>query len=314
FTQCAQVNDGESWQEILAAHFREPIRNFGVGGYGVYQAYNTAMRIEESDLAAKHVVLNVWDDDHLRNIDAARWIRVGWMHKDLPRGGGEDTYPVHGFPWAHVRYNLKRGNFVELPGLCKRTEDLRELADKDNFYEIFKDDHVVHLYALSQGLDAPVEYLEELAEEFDIEVDLRDPDVRQQEARKLHLAYGVRSTRFILNNLTDWAEEQEREVMVLLSYETPTVKTYIDTGFRFDAELLGYLEENNIPCVDCLEKAAEDYEDFSISIDEFLERFYIGRAGAQVFGHYNPHGNFWFAFAIRDALVDWLDPNPPSYR
>ncbi|MBS3762977.1 MAG: hypothetical protein KGZ25_06710 [Planctomycetes bacterium] len=314
FTQCAQVNDGESWQEILAAHFREPIRNFGVGGYGVYQAYNTAMRIEESDLAAKHVVLNVWDDDHLRNIDAARWIRVGWMHKDLPRGGGEDTYPVHGFPWAHVRYDLKRGNFVELPGLCKKAEDLRELAEKDNFYEIFKDDHVVHLYALSQGLDAPVDYLEELAEEFDIEVDLRDPDVRQQEARKLHLAYGVRSTRFILDNLTDWAEEQGREVMVLLSYDTPTVKTYIDTGFRFDAELLGYLEENNIPYVDCLEKAAEDYEDFSISIDAFLERFYIGRAGAQVFGHYNPHGNFWFAFAIRDALVDWLDPNPPSYR
>ncbi len=32
FTQCDQVNDGETWQEYHAAHFGEPIRNFGVGG------------------------------------------------------------------------------------------------------------------------------------------------------------------------------------------------------------------------------------------------------------------------------------------
>ena len=35
FTQCSQASDGETWQEYLAAHFGEPIRNFGVGGFGV---------------------------------------------------------------------------------------------------------------------------------------------------------------------------------------------------------------------------------------------------------------------------------------
>src|SRR5688572_23993677 len=44
-TQCHQVSDGETWQEVLAAHFGEPIRNFGVGGYGIYQAYRRMMRI-----------------------------------------------------------------------------------------------------------------------------------------------------------------------------------------------------------------------------------------------------------------------------
>lgn len=39
FTQCHPVSDGETWQEYLAGHLGEPIRNFGVGGYGVYQAY-----------------------------------------------------------------------------------------------------------------------------------------------------------------------------------------------------------------------------------------------------------------------------------
>ena len=105
FTQCAQVSDGESWQEILAAHIREPIRNFGVGGYGVYQAYRRAMSVEVTDIAAEYIVLNIWDDDHKRNLDAARWTRAAWICRDLPRGKAKakDAYPVHGFPWVHLR-------------------------------------------------------------------------------------------------------------------------------------------------------------------------------------------------------------------
>ena len=33
FTHCDQVSDGETWQEVLAAHLIEPLRNYGVGGY-----------------------------------------------------------------------------------------------------------------------------------------------------------------------------------------------------------------------------------------------------------------------------------------
>ena len=34
FTQCHQVSDGETWQEYLAAHLGEPIRNFRMGVFG----------------------------------------------------------------------------------------------------------------------------------------------------------------------------------------------------------------------------------------------------------------------------------------
>ena len=50
FTNCQQVSDGETWQEALAAHFGEPIRNFGCGGYSVFQAYRRAVAIEATDL------------------------------------------------------------------------------------------------------------------------------------------------------------------------------------------------------------------------------------------------------------------------
>ena len=315
FTQCAQVSDGETWQEVLAAHIREPIRNFGVGGYGVYQAYLRAMRTEViDDLAADHIILNVWDDDHLRNIDAARWIRVAWTHRALPRGEGADAYPVHGFPWCHLRYNLESGDFVECPGLCKDEDDLRKLADRDYYYQAFKDDEVAHLFTLREGGEAPTERLQAVAAAFGLDVNLADPERRIDDATKLHWAYGMRGTRWIIDTMRAWAEAQGRRLMVILSYDTPAVKTFVETGERFDDDIVRYLQESNVPYADCLLRAAEEYKQFSIPVEQYLERFYIPRAGAQVFGHYSPHGNFWFAWAIRGEVVDWLDPKPPAYR
>ena len=314
FTQCAQVSDGETWQEVLAAHFREPIRNFGIGGYGVYHAYLRAMRAEVTDVAAEYIILNIWDDDHLRNIDAARWMRVAWVHKDLPRGGGEGTYPAHGFPWAHVRYDLKQDGFVELPGFCKNDDDLRKLADRDYYCKAFKDDQIVHLFTLGEGGKAPTKELEKLAEVFGLKVNLRDPKTRMQHARKLHIAYGLRSTEFILDKMTAWAKRNNRKLMVLLSYNTPPVKQFIAKRTRFDQAIVEYLQSRNVLCVDTLKKAADEYKVYKLPVDEFLDRLYIPRAGAQVFGHYSPHGNFWFAYAIRREVVDWLNPKPLSYR
>lgn len=71
FTHCDQVNDGETWQEHLAAHLGEPVRNYGVGGYSVYQAYRRLKVIEtDPTRGADHVILNIFDDDHFRNLDA----------------------------------------------------------------------------------------------------------------------------------------------------------------------------------------------------------------------------------------------------
>src|SRR5256885_2648577 len=50
FTQCHQVSDHETWQEYLAAHLGEPIRNFGMGGYGFYQAYRRRSEEHTSEL------------------------------------------------------------------------------------------------------------------------------------------------------------------------------------------------------------------------------------------------------------------------
>ncbi len=316
YTQCAQVSDGETWQEVLAAHFREPIRNFGVGGYGVYQAYRRALRTEvQKDLAAEYIILNVWDDDHMRNIDAARWIRVAWMCRDLPRGR-KDTYPVHGFPWAHLRYDLKAGKFVECPGMCQRAGDLRKLVGGENFYNAFKDDHAAHLYCLREGGEAPVAELQQIAEALGVKVNLttKSKAKRTAEAVKLHYAYGMHSTMWIVNSLTDWCRDHGRKLLVLLSYDVPQVMEYLAKGTRFDELFVDFMEKRKAPYVDCLKKAREEFKDYKLTIPKFCEKFYVARAGAQVFGHYSPAGVFWFAQSIRKELVQWLSPKPPAYR
>jgi len=314
YTQCAQVSDGETWQEVLAAHFREPIRNFGIGGYGVYQAYRRAMRMEAiKDTAAEYILLNIWDDDYMRNIDAARWIRVAWMCRELPRGR-LDGYPVHGFPWMHLRYDLKKDKWIERPGMCKKVGDLQKLVGADNFYNAFKDDHVAHLYTLREGGLAPVDELETLAEALGVEVNLRNPKTRQADAKKLHIAYGIRSTMFTVDKFRKWCKTNKRKFMILLSYDVPTVAGYAKNGTRFDEEFVKFLNKEKYLYTDTLPLICDQYKTFKGTIAQFCETLYVERAGAQVFGHYNPYGNFKFAFAIKNALIEWLDPKPPAYR
>ena len=51
---------------------------------------------------------------------------------------------------------------------------------------------------------------------------------------------------------------------------------------------------------------AADFAKFRVGIDEYLARYFIG--------HYNPLGNFFCAFAMKDALIKMLAPAPPAYR
>ena len=100
YTQCHQVSDGETWQEVLAAHLQEPVRNFGVGGWSVYQAYLRMLK-EEQRAPAEFIIFNIYDDDHFRNLDSWRNIRVPkherFIEPTLPlRRGQRQGGPMRG--------------------------------------------------------------------------------------------------------------------------------------------------------------------------------------------------------------------------
>jgi hypothetical protein len=74
---------------------------------------------------------------------------------------------------------------------------------------------------------------------------------------------------------------------------------------RRDRKVLDALKDMRIPFVDVLEKHVADFGAFRLTPEEYAKRYYIG--------HYSPTGNHFFAFAIKDDLVTWLEPKPPAY-
>ncbi len=312
FTQCQQVSDGETWQEVLAAHLREPIRNFGSGGYGVYQAYRRARRIEDTDCAAEYIILNLFVDDHIRSLDAARWIRTAWNERERP---AEQAYPLHGLPWAHLRFDLARGEWVEKSSLCQDENDLRALCDKEKFATTFKDDTIVRLFLLENGGETDVSEFEALAEALGITVDLRNPAGRAQEAAKLHRHYGFKSTEFLFQErILPWLAQTGKKLLILLTYCQGTLTQFLRGEGRYDQEILDFLQSKNLLLVDMAEKHREEYSTFRGDVDQYISNHYVQAAGAAVFGHYTPKGNHFFAFATKNDLRKQLTPPPPAYR
>ena len=91
-----------------------------------------------------------------------------------------------------------------------------------------------------------------------------------------------------------------------MSYGGYTIKQFVDGGTRFDQRLVDYLKQQKLPYVDLMQAHAADAARFRLSTDDYLSRLFIG--------HYNPHSNFFCAFAIKDQLVKLFESKPSAYR
>jgi hypothetical protein len=304
-TQCHQVSDGETWQEQLAAHFGEPIRNFGVGGYGVYQAYRRLLRTEAKSCSAPFVVLNIFLDDHYRSLDAYRLLRLGKWWRDYDRS--LRTSMFHANPWQHVRIDPASGQLDERPNVCPTAQSLFNLCDRDFVVETFRDDLVVKL--LVGFATSDFEFLREheaLAATLGVSLDLSNAECGRLTAQRLYDACAFRSSLLLLEKLRHLLDEQGKKLLVLLSYGERTVAAVCQGAERPDADFVEALDKSRIPYADGLKSHQLDYQAFAVDGDTYVNRYYNG--------HYTPVGNHFFAFAVKDAIRNWLVPGPPAYE
>lgn len=300
FTQCHQVSDGETWQEYLAAHLGEPIRNFGVGGYGVFQAFARLRRMEQAAVQAPYLIFNLYDDDHRRTL--MRW-------RSFIINSERSSEMFHGNPWTHLRPNLDSGHWEEIPSACPTPAALRELVSLERTRAIMADHEFVHLTAMQEGVpDVPQDRVRRLAEWEEVKFDFTDAASRRQSAAKLGDYVARASTLHVMEQLHAFASQHGRRVMVVLSYGTRAALRACEGAPKLEANLalLGWLKERGIPTFDALDAHVADFAQFRIPTAAYLKRLYNG--------HYTPAGNQFFAFALKRALVDWLDPNPMAYQ
>jgi hypothetical protein len=290
FTHCDQVSDGETWQEYLAAHLQEPIRNFGVGGWSVYQAFRRMQFVEQDD-PAEYLILNVWSDDHYRNIDAWRSVRMG----RIPRW----TLP-------HLMVNVGAQTFEEMPNPCPTCEDHYKMCDPDWVWDRFKDDPTVRAYAAHRAdVPASEELVSWVAEGFGFSADAFGDLEPEARIEKMHREGALFATRCVIEMAEQFANTHERKLMVLLSFGSSHIRQSLLNQPLFDQTFLDWLSGRDTLVVDLRDAFRQDFARSSLDVDAYLTPFYNG--------HHTPRGNFFFAWGIKERVVDWLEPKPIPY-
>ncbi|WP_165251870.1 hypothetical protein [Paludisphaera soli] len=310
FTQGHQVSDGETWQEVLAAHFCEPIRNYGIGGFGVYQAYLRLLRHESTDEGAPYLIFNIWGDDHYRSL-------YTWRSLSFPPNVLESmsTVMFHANPWSHAGLD-DDGALVEHPNPCPDEESLYRLCDLDFVVDRFGGDEVTHLlYARSTGEAIDADVITRASKVAGLPApDLSGPEaVKRSAAAALH-GYAVRVGVRVMERLDAFCRERGKKLMVLMSYSSSSVWHACNRtppGDRDNVDwhpesFRAFLTSKSIPYVDTLPRHVADFAAYRLTAKQYVDRLYIG--------HYNPTGNHFFAFAVKDDLRRFLEPEPPAYR
>ncbi len=301
FTHCHQVSDGETWQEYLAAHLGEPIGNFGMGGYGVYQAYRRMLRTEASEEGRPYVILYLWGDDHLRSILRCRHVVI---YKSWDNTGDMFHNPF----WANVEMNLTTGELEEHENLLPTPEALYRMTDPDFLYESLKDDLMAQLFLyVGSGIDGlDRSRAARLAEILSVPCpDFAQPRERHLEAvNRLMWEYGFASTRHLVKKAAEWAARSDKRILFVVFCPT-ALREMLTRGTRYDEPLVRYFAESGLDWFDMTPVHVADYTQFSCGVEAYLRRYFIG--------HYSPAGNHFFAFAIKNRIVEWLDPKPITY-
>jgi hypothetical protein len=302
FTQCHQVSDGETWQEYLAAHLGEPVRNFGMGGYGVYQAYRRMLREERTDHGAEYLIFYIWGDDHIRSMLRCRHAIIyrKWDHQ-----GGK---MFHNNFWPNLEMDLETGRFLEKENLLPTRADLYRMTEPQWMVNHLKDDLALQLYAFRSGYirDLDRDRIDKLAGHLDFRMDWsRDADMSQQ-AGKLLDRYSLRATRFILEKARDFAKQSGKKLLVVLFDPYRAMGEMRLTGKRYDQEVVDFLSKERFNFFDMNEVHLRDFRNYNVPFSDYMKNYFIG--------HYNPRGNHFFAYSIKTQVVDWLDPKPITYQ
>ena len=74
---------------------------------------------------------------------------------------------------------------------------------------------------------------------------------------------------------------------------------------RYDQDFADYLRDGGFRVFDMNEAHRQDHATFNLCLEDYKRRYWIG--------HYGPAGNRFFAYSLKNVVVDWLEPKPRTY-
>ena len=118
--------------------------------------------------------------------------------------------------------------------------------------------------------------------------------------------YSIAATKVILSKTKEFADRNDKRLLVVLFDPSRVMKPLVEGKARYDQAIVDFLREHQFRYFDMNLVHVEDYKSFRIPFDQYMKRYFIG--------HYSPAGNHFFAYAIKDTIIDWLDPKPVTYQ
>ena len=298
FTQCHQVSDHETWQEVMAGHIQEPVKNFGIGGWSVYQAYLRMLK-EEKRTPAEYIIFNIYSDDHYRNLDAWRNIRANKHVRFIEP------------PLPFMKVDLKNKTYSEHSNPTPNKEDFYKLCEIDKTYKIFKDDFVAKIIIAHNKTDERNENLDfkeihALTQTHGIETAIDSNTTMSKVVNTYHRECALFSTKIIIEKIEQFAVENNKKVIFVLSYPAGYLAQAYEENQRWDQNIVDLIKSKNLPLIDLGQAHFDEFKQFNIELKDYLSKYFIG--------HYNPLGNMFCANALVSKLVKMMNPKPTPYK
>ncbi len=205
--------------------------------------------------------------------------------------------------------NLDSGRWEEAASPCPTPTALRDLLSFERTRALVAQHEHIQLTAMPESVpDVPPDRIRRLADWAKVKFDITDATSCRNSAVELGNIVARSSTLQVMEKLHAFATQHRRRLLVVLSYGTRAAQRACESGPKLaaDVALLQWLKDRGTPTLDALDAHVADFAQFRIPAAAYIKRLYNG--------HYSPAGNQFFAFALKNALVEWLDLKPIAYQ
>ncbi len=273
-----------------------------MGGYGVYQAYRRMIREEKTASAAPNLIFYIWGDDHIRSLLRCRHAII------YPQWDHQNGRMFHNNFWPNVEMDLNTGQFVERENILNTRESLYNMTHPQWMVDHLKDDMALQLFAYKLGYISSLDksQIDPLAQALQSPIDWRNETTLREQASILLDKYSLEATQYILLKAREFARLNQKKLLVVLFDPYRAMQQLAKGGPRYDASILDFLQRENFNYFDMNLVHIEDFKKYRLSFQDYMKEYFIG--------HYNPRGNHFFAYSIKDKVVEMLDPKPLPYQ
>jgi hypothetical protein len=185
---------------------------------------------------------------------------------------------------------------------------LYKMTDQDWMYNNLKDNLALQALLFVQGYTSDFDTIKikKLAGWLKYDLDINDKENLVRNMEILLDKFGYEANIFILKKVKAFAQKNNKNLLVVVFDPYKVMSALMMDQPRIDTKMIDFLKTEGFNYFDMNIVHAEDFKKGNLSMQDYYRKYFVG--------HYDPAGNMFFAFSIKNTLVSWLNPKPVTYQ